>query len=90
MSEKDRGVNPLGFQVMEYRNDPDVLAPVESEVVKQDMAPPVQTGPTAFAGQAHPSPPSWPLRQWCSHEDRDKTNADHGTADHLCAIPDTG
>mgnify|MGYP001502789147 FL=1 len=56
MSEKDRGVNPLGFQVMEYRNDPDVLAPVESEVVKQDMAPPVQTGPTVFAGQGAPVP----------------------------------
>lgn len=27
MSEKDRAVNPLGFQVTEYRNDPDALAP---------------------------------------------------------------
>ena len=23
MSEKDRSINPLGFQVVEYRNDPD-------------------------------------------------------------------
>lgn len=23
MKEKDRGINPLGFQVSEYRNDPD-------------------------------------------------------------------
>lgn len=27
MSEKDRGINPLGLQVTEYRNDPDALAP---------------------------------------------------------------
>ena len=25
MSEKDRGINPLGFQVIEYRNDPDAV-----------------------------------------------------------------
>ena len=56
MSEKDRGVNPLGFQVMEYRNDPDVLAPVESEIVKQDIAPVAQSGPTVFAGQGAPVP----------------------------------
>lgn len=27
MAEKDRAINPLGFQVVEYRNDPDALAP---------------------------------------------------------------
>lgn len=27
MAEKDRAINPLGFQVLEYRNDPDALAP---------------------------------------------------------------
>lgn len=27
MHEKDRGINPIGFQVMEYRNDPDALMP---------------------------------------------------------------
>jgi len=27
MKEKDREVNPLGFQVVEYRNDPDALTP---------------------------------------------------------------
>ena len=26
MAEKDRGINPLGFQVAEYRNDPDAMA----------------------------------------------------------------
>lgn len=29
LSEKDRAVNPLGFQVVEYRNDPDSVVPVE-------------------------------------------------------------
>jgi type IV secretion system protein VirB8 len=27
MAEKDRAINPLGFQVAEYRNDPDALTP---------------------------------------------------------------
>ncbi len=40
MSEKDRAVNPLGFQVVEYRNDPDsspqeILLPEIKKGVKQ-------------------------------------------------------
>jgi len=30
MKEKDREINPLGFQVVEYRNDPDALTPDSS------------------------------------------------------------
>jgi type IV secretion system protein VirB8 len=40
MAEKDRAVNPLGFQVTEYRNDPDALS---SE--QQQSPPPVAASP---------------------------------------------
>jgi len=53
MSEQDRAVNPLGFQVLEYRNDPDqeVSAGSISNIMKQiklptepdtTLAPPIQ------------------------------------------------
>jgi len=42
MAEKDRAINPLGFQVTEYRNDPDSLV-VES---RQQAAAPAPANPT--------------------------------------------
>jgi type IV secretion system protein VirB8 len=38
MAEKDRGINPLGFQVVEYRNDPDALAPAATPVAAAPVA----------------------------------------------------
>jgi type IV secretion system protein VirB8 len=52
MSEKDRGISPLGFRVMEYRNDPDILHS-ESNPTPAKPQPPMPTasnGVTAFAG----------------------------------------
>jgi len=57
MNEKDRGINPLGFQVIEYRNDPDALL--------QDATVPksVQTAPVQSLGVAvFPAPtPTQPI-----------------------------
>lgn len=51
MKESDRAVNPLGFQVVEYRNDPDALAPNATAV-----APSVQpAAPAPASVQAFPS-----------------------------------
>jgi type IV secretion system protein VirB8 len=36
MSERDRGINPLGFQVLEYRNDPD--QPVEQSLLPSSIS----------------------------------------------------
>ncbi len=60
MSEKDRGINPLGFQVIEYRNDPDAVI--------QDATSPrsaVQPLPTPYNGvSVFPNPvPSASLTQ---------------------------
>jgi len=53
MKESDRAVNPLGFQVVEYRNDPDALAPEATAINKQDEAPtPAPGGVVVFPGQA--------------------------------------
>ena len=53
MSEQDRGVNPLGFQVVEYRNDPDVG---DDKVIRTDSfmnqdTTPVENAPVLFPGQ---------------------------------------
>lgn len=55
MSEKDRGVNPLGFQVTEYRNDPDApgtdgIAPVSVQAAT--------TAPPNYGALAFPSEPT--------------------------------
>lgn len=70
MEEKDRAINPLGFQVTEYRNDPDSLV-VESRPraiapVPTNPAPPpvtlfpaIPAAPSASPGQAatvYPAP----------------------------------
>ncbi|CAM5532342.1 virB8 family protein [Thauera mechernichensis] len=60
MAEKDRGINPLGFQVVEYRNDPDALAPAATPVaavapVASAPAPSVTVFPTTEARPAVPA-----------------------------------
>lgn len=52
MSEQDRAINPLGFQVIEYRNDPDALQHDATEPAKINYTPTAtQTDTTAFPGQ---------------------------------------
>ncbi len=56
MAEKDRAINPLGFQVVEYRNDPDALAPEATPQPKpDDMPAPAAAGVTVFPGQGAPA-----------------------------------
>jgi type IV secretion system protein VirB8 len=49
MSEKDRAINPLGFQVLEYRNDPDqeVSGDSVANVLKQFKLPAAPVKPAA-------------------------------------------
>lgn len=60
MKEKDREINPLGFQVVEYRNDPDAIAPdaIPVSAVSDRSAPvlPAPAGVTVFPGQVTPEP----------------------------------
>ena len=49
MSEKDRGINPLGYQVVEYRNDPDV---VPAEETLPNPYKPTDTGLPALPSNA--------------------------------------
>lgn len=58
MSEKDRGINPLGFQVAEYRNDPDALPPDATAPEKPLEAPVPAAGPTVFPTAVTPSVPA--------------------------------
>lgn len=55
MAEKDRAVNPLGFQVVEYRNDPDALAPESVNLPRPEENAPAPVGVTAFPGQNVPA-----------------------------------
>lgn len=56
MAEKDRGINPLGFQVVEYRNDPDAFAPDATTPLKREDAPvSAPDGLTVFPGQTAPA-----------------------------------
>ncbi len=49
MAEKDRGINPLGFQVTEYRNDPDAMAAdTAMQAPAQDVAPGAPAAVTVF------------------------------------------
>lgn len=54
MSEKDRAINPLGFQVTEYRNDPDSGAEAQSAapVAQQEVTVPAPQSPpvTVYPG----------------------------------------
>jgi type IV secretion system protein VirB8 len=60
MKEKDRAVNPLGFQVVEYRNDPDAIAPEATPVAATPDNPAstntAPAGVTVFPGQIAPAP----------------------------------
>ena len=64
MSEKDRAINPLGFQVVEYRNDPeappsDASAPARSGQANAAAAPVgVQVFPSATASAPAPAVPA--------------------------------
>ncbi|MDR2031369.1 MAG: virB8 family protein [Azoarcus sp.] len=48
MSEKDRGINPLGFQVIEYRNDPDALTPAAPALATPPASAPATPSVTVF------------------------------------------
>lgn len=58
MKEKDRAVNPLGFQVVEFRNDPDAITPDAALMPgsESSVASPALAGVTVFPGQASPAP----------------------------------
>jgi type IV secretion system protein VirB8 len=47
MAEKDRAINPLGFQVVEYRNDPDALTPATAPIATTS-APAAASAVTVF------------------------------------------
>jgi type IV secretion system protein VirB8 len=58
MAEKDREINPLGFQVTEYRNDPDALTPEATPFTAPEPLPvPTNIGPTIFPS-VEPTAPS--------------------------------
>jgi len=60
MSEKDRAINPLGFQVTDYRNDPETVANSLGNLnilAPQEPAPaPATAAPVALPGQAPDAP----------------------------------
>lgn len=39
MSAEDRFLNPLGFQVLKYRRDPETLTPVDATITLQEPVP---------------------------------------------------
>jgi type IV secretion system protein VirB8 len=53
MSVEDRLVNPLGFQVVRYRRDPEVLTPLQSA----EVAPPPTPTPAPTQTSAQPAAP---------------------------------
>lgn len=59
MAESDRAINPLGFQVTEYRNDPDVL-PKETASTRTETSVVAPSSPTVFAGEQRESMPHVP------------------------------
>jgi type IV secretion system protein VirB8 len=58
MAEKDREINPLGFQVTEYRNDPDtvVVAELGAPAVMAAPGPSLNQLPTILPGVAPAAP----------------------------------
>lgn len=57
MAEKDRAINPLGFQVVEYRNDPDAVTPEAAQAAQAEASPAPQAAQvTAFAVPDTPAP----------------------------------
>ena len=58
MSEKDRRVNPLGYQVLEYRIDPDASSPAPAPVVLTAPAAPAPVGPAITVMPGNGTPPA--------------------------------
>jgi len=59
MAEKDRAINPLGFQVIEYRNDPDSYIPAAAVPARPVDTPAAATpSVTVFPTLTTPSAPS--------------------------------
>ena len=54
MTLEDRYVNPLGFEVVQYRRDPEALAPAAPEQAAFGAGPPSPTGSPAFPPRAQP------------------------------------
>ena len=52
MNEKDRGINPLGYQVIEYRNDPDALIQDATAPKVVQAVPAIGPAVAVFPGQA--------------------------------------
>lgn len=65
MQEKDRAINPLGFQVVEYRNDPDALPETTQTIPHAKVTePPLnQTSVTVFPSQPASTAPVVPAIQ---------------------------
>lgn len=57
MAEKDRAVNPLGFQVTEYRNDPDALSTERGDLTAPATAPVAAEAPSQPAVMVYPGVP---------------------------------
>ncbi len=62
MAESDRAINPLGFQVTEYRNDPDVL-PKDAPGRRNETSAVAPPSSTVFAGEQRESMPHVPAIQ---------------------------
>jgi type IV secretion system protein VirB8 len=62
MAESDRAINPLGFQVTEYRNDPDVL-PKEAAGIRTEASVVAPPSYTVFAGEQREGMPHVPAIQ---------------------------
>ena len=55
MGDKDRGINPLGFQVTDYRNDPDMA--LDNSAGGQFIQPPAPAAPAFPLGPTAPVQP---------------------------------
>ena len=55
MSEKDRAINPLGFQVMEYRDDPDAV--IQDATLPKSAVQPLSSPPPGVSVFPNPIPP---------------------------------
>lgn len=56
MREEDRAINPLGFQVTEYREDPDSMVPQKKFRPQSEPAGQEPSGVTLFPREAQPAP----------------------------------
>lgn len=87
MKEQDRAVNPLGFQVVEYRNDPDALTPETTTATAQPELVQPSTPITLYPGQT-PLPPGTPTPpQQATSGALASTTPAHAAPVHLPAQP---